>query len=113
MKKQCLILTIIASLAVTGCASQSQFLNTKQSMATGKVLNQARIEMNCPEATATIISREIVQPSLLRPWVNGIQRAEYTVGIDGCGNRRTYVVLCPDNSEGCYAAGPGPFHTGF
>jgi hypothetical protein len=113
MKKLCLLQAFIALLAMTGCAAQSQFLNTKQPMATETVLNRARFEMNCPEATATIISEEVIQPSLRRPWVNGIQRAEYTVGVTGCGKRHTYVVLCPDNSEGCYAAGPGPFHTDF
>ncbi len=113
MKKPCLLPAIIVLLALTGCAAETRFLNTKQPMAMETVLNRVRFEMNCPDATATIISEEVIQPSLRRPWVNGVQRAEYTVGVAGCGNRHTYVVLCPDNSEGCYAAGPGPFHTGF
>ena len=66
MKKPC-IFRLIALLVLTGCASQSQFLNNKQPMATETVLNQARLEMNCPEATATIISEEVVQPSLQGP----------------------------------------------
>ena len=113
MIKYHLFQVVIVLLAVTGCASQSPFLINKQPMATETILKQARLEMNCPEATATIISEEVVQPSLRRPWVNGIQRAEFTVGVSGCGNRHTYMVICPDNSEGCYVAGPGPFHSGF
>jgi hypothetical protein len=113
MKKPCMLPALIALLVLMGCATQSQFLNTKQPMATETVLNRARFEMNCPTATATIISQEVIQPALQGPWVNGIQRAEYTVGVAGCGQRHTYVVICPEGGEGCYAAGPGPFHSGF
>jgi len=42
--------------------------------------------------------------------VSGIQRAEYTIGVKGCDKRETYVVICPEGGEGCYAAGPGAFH---
>jgi hypothetical protein len=113
MKTSCVLLALITLLTVTGCATQAQFLNTKQPMATETVLNRARFEMNCPTATATIISQEVIQPALQGPWVNGIQRAEYTVGVAGCGQRHTYVVICPDGGDGCYAAGPGGFHPGF
>jgi hypothetical protein len=73
-------------------------------------VSRAQFEMNCQQVTPTIISREVVQPALQGPWVNGIQRAEYTVGVAGCGKRHTYVVICPDGGEGCFAAGPGRFH---
>jgi hypothetical protein len=36
----------------------------------------------------------------------GPDRAEYTVGVTGCGQRATYVVICPDNgSLSCFAGG--------
>jgi hypothetical protein len=37
----------------------------------------------------------------------GTDRAEYTVGVTGCGKRATYVVMCPDNgsNSSCFAAG--------
>ena len=37
---------------------------------------------------------------------NGIQRAEYTIGVTGCGRRETFVVICPQFGDGCFAAGP-------
>lgn len=43
------------------------------------------------------------------PLMNGIQRAEYTVGVAGCGRRTTFVVICPDEGDGCFATGPGRF----
>jgi hypothetical protein len=99
----------VAALAAAGCASQAQFLDNKQAMATQTAVSRGRFELNCPAAVATILSREVVQPALQGPWVGGIQRAEFTVGVAGCGQRTTFVVICPDEGDGCFAAGPGRF----
>ena len=63
--------------------------------------------MDCPEANGTVLSSEVVQPAVVRPAVGGIQRAEYTIGVAGCKQRKTYVVICREGGEGCFAAGPG------
>ena len=44
------------------------------------------------------------------PRAYGIDRAEYTIGVSGCGDRKTFVVICPDGGDGCFAAGPGRFY---
>jgi hypothetical protein len=110
MLRRCTLLALIAVLAAAGCATQQQFLDSKQTMAIQTVLGRAQFEMNCQEVTPVIISREVVQPALQGPWVNGIQRAEYTVGVSGCGKRSTFVVICPEGGEGCFSTGSGPFH---
>jgi hypothetical protein len=110
MCKICTLFVFLAVLVVTGCVSQSQFLDNKQPMAMQTAVRRGQFEMNCPEATPTLISREVIQPALQGPWMNGIQRAEYTIGVSGCGQRSTFVVICPDGGEGCFGAGPGPFH---
>ena len=109
MFRTCVLFALIAVIS-TGCATQQQFLQSKQDMAVQTALNRGKFEMNCQEATAVIISREVVQPALQGPWVNGIQRAEYTIGVTGCGKRMTFIVVCPDGGEGCFATGPGRFH---
>ncbi len=106
----CRLVLLGAVLAAAGCATQAQFLDSKQEMATQTALNKGKFEMNCPEATPTLISREVIQPALQGPWVGGIQRAEFTIGVSGCGKRTTFVVICPEGGEGCFAAGPGGFH---
>jgi hypothetical protein len=103
-------LALIVVLFSTGCAIQAEFLNNNQSNATQTAVARAQFEMNCQQLTPVIISREVIQPALQGPWVNGIQRAEYTIGVRGCGRRTTFVVICPDGGEGCFAAGPGRFH---
>ena len=110
MKKSFALLAIIAAVAVTGCASQQQFLNTMQPTAMQTATAKGQFELNCPAAQPVLISREVVQPALQGPWVGGIQRAEFTVGVEGCGRRQTYIVICPEGGSGCFATGPGRFH---
>jgi len=35
--------------------------------------------------------------------------SQYTIGISGCGARKTFIVVCPEEGDGCIAAGPGRF----
>jgi hypothetical protein len=109
MPKSITPLLLVATLAAAGCVSQAQFLDGKQGMAMQTAVSRGQFEMNCPVATGTILSREVVQPVLQGPLMNGIQRAEYTVGVAGCGRRTTFVVVCPDEGDGCFATGPGRF----
>ena len=102
-------ITLMATLVVAGCASQAQFLEGKQAMAMQTAVSRGQFEMNCPAATGTLLSKEAVQPALQGPLVAGLQRAEFTVGVAGCGKRTTFVVICPDEGDGCFAAGPGRF----
>lgn len=101
---------IAVALAAAGCQTQQQLLDQSQGMAMQTAVSRGQFELNCPQATGVVISREVVQPVLQGPWVQGIQRAEYTIGVEGCGERKTFVVICPEGGGGCFAAGPGPFH---
>jgi hypothetical protein len=56
--------------------------------------------MGCPQATGTVLSATMLQPMV---W-GGLERAEYTVGVEGCGLRKTYVVVCQLDSSACFAA---------
>ena len=102
-------LIVVVALASAGCVSQAQFLDNKQAMAVQTATSRGQFELNCPGASGTILSKEVVQPALQGPLVAGLQRAEFTVGVTGCGKRTTFVVVCPDEGDGCFAAGPGRF----
>ena len=103
-------LALISGLALGGCTTQAQFLQSMQMNAMQTAVSRGQFEMNCPSATPTLISQEVIQPALQGPFVNGIPRAEYTIGVAGCGQRKIFVVICPEGGTGCFAAGPGPFH---
>jgi len=100
---------LAAALIVAGCASQAQFLDGKQGMAMQTAVSRGQFEMNCPTAAGTVLSREVIQPAIQAPALGGLQRAEFTIGVAGCGRRTTFVVICPDEGDGCFAAGPGRF----
>ena len=110
MLKACALLILIIVPGMVGCASQTDFLNSKQPIAMQTAVSRAQFEMNCPGVTGTVLSRDVIQPTYQGPYVGGIERAEFTIGVEGCGKRATLVVICPQSGEGCYATGTGRLH---
>jgi hypothetical protein len=86
---------LVMLIVVSGCASQQQFLNQIEPTALSAAQNRAQFELNCPSVTTSILSRKMIQPV----WVGGIERAEYTIGVSGCGQRSVYMAVCPDASN--------------
>jgi hypothetical protein len=94
------LLFLAAGLPVlSGCQSQGQILAADQGTAVKTALRRGRFELDCPAATASVLSSEMLQPVL---W-GGVERAEYTVGIEGCNKRAVYTVVCPESGD-CFAA---------
>src|SRR5215467_11787517 len=93
-------------MVIGACATQQQTLLQRQDEAIQTALQRGRFEMNCPSATGTVLSSDFIQPAVQGPWVNGLQRVEYTVGVEGCNQRTTYVVLCQVGTDTCFAADP-------
>jgi len=96
---------VLFAAALSACQSNQQILAGSQAQALQTAVNRAQFEMNCPQATGSVLSSEVVQPPINGPLVRGVERAEYTIGVAGCNQRRTYVISCPqDGSNGCFAA---------
>jgi hypothetical protein len=53
---------------------------------------RASFELNCPQATASVLSQKTVQA--IR-W----ELAEYTIGVRGCGRQTVYLTYCRDASD--------------
>jgi hypothetical protein len=107
MKTRFMFLALLGVLATVGCQTQQQMVQSQQGMAVQTALNRARFDMNCSSATGQVLSTNVSQPSIQGRFASayGVQRIEYTVGVTGCGKRRTYIVVCPQGG-GCFAA-PG------
>ena len=101
-------LLALACLTLAGCVTQQQLLQQRQLNAEQVALQRAQFDMSCPTATATVLSSDYIQPALQGPWVQGLTRLEYTIGIEGCGQRTTVVVMCQEGTETCFAANPAP-----
>ncbi len=94
-----LLLTLLALLTLAGCQSQGQILASDQDVAIQTAVRRGQFELGCQAATGEILSSNMLQPAL---W-GGEERAEYTVGVTGCGKRTVYIVICPQGSTGCFA----------
>jgi hypothetical protein len=98
-----IFIAALCAACMSGCQSTGQKLDTQQPQAVDTALQRLKFDMNCPSATANVLSREMVAPISMR---FGVERAEYTVGVEGCGQRQTIVAVCPQDGSGCFAGGP-------
>lgn len=94
-----LLFTMMTLVIMAGCQSQGQVLAGDQNVAVQTAERRGRFELSCPAATGTVLSSNMLQPVL---W-GGEERAEYSVGVTGCGKRAVYIVICPMGSTGCFA----------
>ena len=99
------IVWVLVVAAVAGCASGPPFIDQAQPEAIHMDERRGQFELNCPQVTSDVVSRETLQPLVQTFRYSGPDRAEYTIGVAGCGKRVMYVVICPDNGSGCFAGG--------
>jgi len=97
------LIAALCLVGVSGCQSEAQQMDAQQQQAVDTALQRVKFDMNCPSATGQVLSREMIAPVSIR---FGVERAEYTVGVEGCGQRQTIVVVCPQDGSGCFAGGP-------
>jgi hypothetical protein len=93
------------SAVATGCTSTAEYMQKLEPQAVETAVNRGKFEMNCPAATGEVISKDMLQPAVQGIRFSGPERAEYTIGVSGCGQRATYLVICPLDQSGCWAAG--------
>jgi hypothetical protein len=96
---------MLAVVGVVGCASQSQELSKKEPLAMETALTRGRFDLGCPAATGVVLSSDYLQPAVSGRWAGeGVTRLEYTIGVEGCDKRTTYIVMCQEGSSTCFAA---------
>jgi len=112
MSKLYAFFAIVATLVATGCATESQLLANNEGTAIQTGLTRGRFDLNCPTATGTVLSRDYIEPVVEGPYAMGVTRMEYTIGVSGCNQRASYVVICQEGTNTCFAAassaGGGP-----
>lgn len=95
---------ITIGLAVAGCQTDRKALTLSQGEAINVAIKRAQFEFNCPAATGSVISSEMLAPMINIPLLRGPLRAQYTIGVAGCNHHQTYIVVCPqDGSMTCFA----------
>jgi len=98
------LVALVLPLFMAGCATEAEFLTQTQPAAVNTALSRGRFELNCPNATGTVLSKKMT-------YINGIgigmggggyEWGEYTVGVKGCGKSAVYETMCRD-SDNCNA----------
>jgi hypothetical protein len=102
-----LVVVATAALLAAGCQSTAQWLDQIQPKAMQAAETRGRFELNCPAAAATLLSRQDVQPEVRAVRYAPPDRGVFTIGVEGCGKRQTYVVVCPNDGSGNCFAGEG------
>jgi hypothetical protein len=106
MKQSFALSAALTILTLLACASQpvDQVL---QPHAVEAAQQRGAAELACVEATAEVLSQHAVQPPPTTGWYEAPRRAEYIIGVSGCGKRTTYAVACNKFGNAC-EAGPVP-----
>jgi hypothetical protein len=76
-------------------------LGDERAVAMQAAFRRGQFELACPNAAGTVLSQNLLQPALY----GGLERAEYTIGVAGCGKRAVYVRVCQIGSVARFAAG--------
>ena len=105
MKSSLAMGTVVIAVLFGGCQSQQQMVDEMLADATQGAKQRGKVELNCPTATAEVLSKEMIQSEVVNPRWAPPQRAQYTVGVAGCDKRATYLVVCAEGGTGCVAAG--------
>jgi len=106
MKRLARLNAALTVLALAGCTTSAQYMQQIEPQAIQTAVNRGKFEMNCPSATGTVISKEMLQPVFQGFYARGgPERAEYTIGVSGCDQRATYMIICPLDASGCFSVG--------
>lgn len=82
-----------AAAALSGCMTNQEFLQGIEPSALETAQRRGRFELNCPDASATLLSSKVIELPI-GPFGGGGDRAEYTVGVHGCDRRAVYIAIC-------------------
>lgn len=99
------LVALVLPMIISGCATEAQLLAQVAPAALKTALVRGQFELNCPQATGSILSQKIT-------YINGVGMGmrggggyewnEYTIGVKGCGKQVVYETMCRD-TDNCNA----------
>ncbi|MEY3288228.1 MAG: hypothetical protein RLZZ419_470 [Pseudomonadota bacterium] len=96
---------LVLPLIISACATEAQFLAQNSPSALKTALTRGQFELNCPQATGTVLSQKVTYINGLGVGMGGgggYEWTEYTIGVRGCGKQAVYETMCRD-SDNCNA----------
>jgi hypothetical protein len=98
---------LVLPMIISACATESQFLAQNAPSALNTALARGRFELNCPQASGTVLSQKVTYINGMGIGMaggGGYEWTEYTIGVSGCGKRAVYETMCRDQ-DNCNAFG--------
>jgi len=91
---------LVLPLIISACATEAQFLAQNAPSALKTALTRGQFELNCPQATGTVLSQKVT-------YINGLgmgggggyEWTEYAIGVRGCGKQAVYETMCRDQDN--------------
>jgi len=92
-----------AAALIAGCATPpAQVLDSMEPQAIQTALQRGRFDLQCPNATPTVLSRELRPPAIETFRFSGVPHGIFTIGVSGCGKQMTFQIACPEGGSGGY-----------
>ena len=98
---------LLLPMILSACATEAQFLAQNAPSALNTALARGRFELNCPQASGTVLSQKVTYINGMGIGMaggGGYEWTEYTIGVSGCGKRAVYETMCRDQ-DNCNAFG--------
>ena len=103
---------LVLPLIISACVTEAQFLAQNAPSALNTALARGRFELNCPQASGTVLSQKITNINGIGMGMSmdgggGYEWTEYTIGVRGCGKSAVYEITCRDQDNCNSFAGNG------
>jgi hypothetical protein len=92
---------VVTSATLCGCASERPPDEELKPSALKVAQELGSSQLGCPAATAQVMRQETIQEPQGTGWYEPPHRAEFTVGVSGCGRSTTFIVRCDERSNAC------------
>jgi hypothetical protein len=88
-------------MMISACVTESQFLAQNAPSALNTALARGRFELNCPQASGTVLSQKVTYINGMGMGMGGggYEWTEYTIGVRGCGKNAVYETMCRDRDN--------------
>jgi hypothetical protein len=92
---------LVLPLIISACATEAQFLAQNAPSALNTALARGRFELNCPQASGTVLSQKVTYINGMGMGMGGggYEWTEYTIGVRGCGKSAVYETMCRDQDN--------------
>ena len=89
-------------MIISACATEAQFLAQNAPSALNTALARGRFELNCPQASGTVLSQKVTYINGMGIGMGGgggYEWTEYTIGVRGCGKSVVFETMCRDQDN--------------